>query len=224
MRSTLRVVGSSMPCDGLVRSSTGEPDNRVTRIGPSVTTDDIDPGMQRSFLVTAYPFALVAIAITLNLFVFGLQPVDVTLPSVGYLLSIAVSAALLVINHTWLMISTELTRVKLGMSATPEEWAASGRSRVDTPALAAEELERRHNAHRNTTENVVYFALLVPPFVLVSPPIPAVQLWMIGFGVARLGYTYSYLSGRTGPRGLFMSLGLLSLYGMSSYALMSLLN
>lgn len=46
----------------------------------------------------------------------------------------------------------------------------------------------------------------------------------IGFGMGRLGYTYSFLSGRTGPRGFFMSLSLVSMYGMASYPLMSLLS
>ena len=37
-----------------------------------------------------------------------------------------------------------------------------------------------------------------------------------------LGYTYSYLLGRTGLRGLFMSLSLLALYGIASYLAISL--
>ena len=146
------------------------------------------------------------------------------LPSNDVVISLAISAALLVVNHTWLMTTTELTRVKFGMSATPEEWATSGRNRDDTTKLGLDELERRQNTHRNTTENVVYFALLAPVFVLVSPPTLAVQVWVIGFGMGRLGYTYSFLSGRTGPRGFFMSLSLVSMYGMASYPLMSLLS
>ena len=187
-------------------------------------TNENEPKKRTATLVTAYPFALIAIAIVLNVFVFGLRPIDVALPSNDAVISLAISATLLVGNHTWLMTTTELTRVKFGMSATPEEWAASGRNRDDTPRLGLNELERRHNTHRNTTENVVYFALLAPVFVLVSPPALAVQVWVIGFGVGRLGYTYSYLVGRTGPRGLFMSLGLLSMYGMASYLLLSLLS
>ncbi len=187
-------------------------------------TNEKEPKKRTATLVTAYPFALVAIAIILNVFVFGLRPIDVALPSNDAVITLTISAALLVVNHTWLMTTTELTRVKFGMSATPEEWAVSGKNRDNTPKLGLDELERRHNTHRNTTENVVYFALLAPVFVLVSPPTLAVQVWVIGFGVGRLGYTYSYLTGSTGPRGLFMSLGLLSMYGMASYPLMSLLS
>ena len=84
------------------------------------------------------------------------------------------------------------------------------------------ELERRHNAHRNTTENVVYFIILALVFVIVSPPTIATQVWIIGFAVARLGYTYSYLAGRDNVRGLFMSLSLLAMYGMASYLAISL--
>jgi hypothetical protein len=37
-----------------------------------------------------------------------------------------------------------------------------------------------------------------------------------------LGYTYSYLAGKDGARGLFMSLSLLAMYGIASYLVMSL--
>ena len=84
------------------------------------------------------------------------------------------------------------------------------------------EVERRLNAHRNATENTVYFVLLAPVFVLVSPPLIAVQIWTLGFALSRLGYTYCYLFGKDGLRGIFMSLGLLAMYGMASYLLASL--
>ena len=35
--------------------------------------------------------------------------------------------------------------------------------------------------------------------------------------MARLGYTYSFLAGKDDLRGLFMSLGLLSVFAMASY-------
>ncbi len=84
------------------------------------------------------------------------------------------------------------------------------------------ELERRHNTHRNTTENTIYFILLALVFVFVSPTTVAAQAWIIGFAIARLGYTYSYLAGKDNVRGLFMSLSLLSKYGIVSYLAMSL--
>ena len=133
-----------------------------------------------------------------------------------------VAAVLLVINHTWLMTTTELTRVRFNLYATPEEWAASGTSREDAPEEGARELERRHNVHRNTTENAIYFILLAFVFFLVSPTTLATQVWIIGFAVARLGYTYSYLAGRDNARGLFMTLSLLAMYGIASYLAMSL--
>ena len=120
------------------------------------------------------------------------------------------------------MTTTELTRVRFNMYSTPEEWAASGTSREDPPEEGLRELDRRHNTHRNTTENTVYFVLLSLVFALVSPPTAAVQAWIIGFAVARLGYTYSYLAGKDAARGLFMSLSLMAMYGMASYLVMSL--
>ena len=85
------------------------------------------------------------------------------------------------------------------------------------------ELERRHNAHRNTTENTIYFILLVMIFALASPTTVAAHAWIVGYAVARLGYTYSYLAGKDGARGLFMSLSLLAMYGIASYLVMSLI-
>lgn len=172
-------------------------------------------------LVKAYPFVLILIGIVLNLFMFGVKPLVMSLPSPEVIFALTVSSALLIGNHTWLMTTTELTRVRFNMAATPEEWAEKGANRQDTPRLAVEELERRHNAHRNTTENMVYFVFLVLLIVFVSPATLTVLVWAVGFGIARLGYTYSYLSGRTGARGLFMSLSLLSLYGMTSYLVMA---
>lgn len=170
----------------------------------------------------AYPVGVLVTAIVLNLFVFGISPAVVSLPSADNILSLLVASVLLVVNHTWLMTTTELTRGRFDMYATPEEWAASGTSREDAPELGLCELERRHNAHRNTTENAIYFILFSFIFVLVSPAALAAQVWLIGFAVARLGYTYSYLVGRNNARGLFMSLSLMAMYGIGSYVAMSL--
>lgn len=100
------------------------------------------------------------------------------------------------------MTSTELTRLRFDLSATPEERAARGRDGMDATRLASEELERRHNAHRNTTENVVYFLCPALLLAFTSPSSLVVGVWSIGFALARLGYTYTYLAARTGARGL----------------------
>jgi len=144
------------------------------------------------------------------------------LPSQQTLAVLVAAAALLLINHSWLMTSTELTRSRYGLFATPEEWAAAEKDRSGASAQGLQELERRHNAHRNTTENTVYFVFLAVPMAMISPSYPAFVVWVCGFGVARLGYTCSYLTGRDGLRGLFMSGGLLSLYGMVGYLLLAM--
>ncbi len=173
-------------------------------------------------IVILYPFGLLAISIALNAFVFKVQPSVIAMPSTEYFVALVVAAVLLIINHTWLMTTTELTRLRFNMFASPEEWAASGNSRQDAPRLGLDELERRQNAHRNITENAVYFVFLALIFVFASPTIVAAWIWIVGFAVARLGYTYGYLVGNTSIRGLFMSLSLLSLYGIGSYLVMSL--
>ena len=180
-------------------------------------------GQQRTMaIVKAYPLVVLLISVVLNLFVFKVNPIAVALPSPECIDALVISAVLLVINHTWLMTTTELTRVQFGMYAAPEEWAASGTSLLDVSQEGLRELERRHNIHRNTTENAVYFILLALVFVLVSPTVIAAQVWIIGFAIARLGYTYSYLVGKTDVRGIFMSLSLLAMYGMASYLVVSL--
>ncbi len=173
-------------------------------------------------IVMAYPFALLGISAVLNLFLFGVKPLVPAAPSLEAVIALAIAAALLLINHTWLMTSTELTRSRFGMFATPEEWAASGTSREETSRAGLEELERRHNAHRNTTENAVYFVFAALIFAFASPSGTAAQAWIVGFAVARLGYTFSYLAGKDGVRGLFMSISLICLYGIASYLVISL--
>ena len=173
-------------------------------------------------IVKVYPFALLLIAVLLNVFVFGLRPLVISVPSHDSIVAIVVSAILLVINHSWLMTATELVRVRFGMYTTPEEWAASGRSPSDVTDEGLAELERRHNAHRNTTENTVYYVLLALIFIIVTPAPSAVLAWVLAFPIARLGYTYSYLSKNTGARGFFMSVGLLAVYGMATYLALGL--
>ncbi len=186
------------------------------------STDEKNRQRRTMAIVKIYPLGLLLIGVVLNLFVFGVNPSAVALPSAECITALAIAAVLLVINHTWIMTSTELTRVRFKMYSTPEEWAASGTSRRDAPEEGLRELERRHNTHRNTTENTIYFILLAMVFVLVSPTNIAAQAWIVGFAVARLGYTYSYLSGKDNARGLFMTLSLLAMYGMASYLVMSL--
>ncbi len=173
-------------------------------------------------IVKAYPLGVLLVGVVLNLFVFGVNPAAAALPSIECIRALVIAAVLLTVNHTWIMTTTELTRDRFKMYSTPEEWAASGTSRQDAPDEGSRELERRHNAHRNTTENTIYFILLALVFVLVSPTAIAAQAWIIGFPVARLGYTYSYLAGKDGARGLFMSLSLLAMYGIASYLAISL--
>lgn len=174
-------------------------------------------------IVIAYPIGVTIIAIILNVLVFGINTYTVTIPSTYVLKVLIISAVLLVINHTWLMTATELVRVRYRMYATPEEWVKSGTNKKDIPEIGEYELERVHNAHRNTTENVIYFILLTFVYVFSSPTDIGAIVWMLGFPVARLGYTYSYLTGKDDLRGVFMTLGLLAIYGLASYNLMSII-
>lgn len=174
-------------------------------------------------IVVTYPIAILIVGIVLNIFAFGVNPFATSFPSIELISALVLAAVLLIINHAWLMTATELTRVRFKMHSTPEEWAANGKQAEDAPSEGVRELKRHHDTHRNTTENIVYYILLVFLFILSSPPNIAAQVWIVGFAVARLGYTYSFLSGKDNARGLFMTLSLLPMFGMASYLVISLI-
>ena len=173
-------------------------------------------------VVKAYPLILLLLGSIVNLFVFGVDPYAIALPSAASFNALVIAAILLTVNHTWLMTTTALTRARFNIHSTPEEWAASRTSPEDVSEKGLCELDRRHNAHRNTTENTIYFVLLASIFAFVSPTAVAAQAWIVGFAIARLGYTYGYLAGKDGARYIFMSLSLLAMYGMASYLAISL--
>ena len=174
------------------------------------------------WIVKAYPFAVAFFAMGLNM-LFGIDPVQISIPSKEIAALVSCSAIILVINHSWIMTVTELTRNRFKIYASPEEWLASGHSRAEISEEGSLEIERCLNTHRNTTENVVYYILLVFMFALSSPSQFAAWVWIIVFPVARLGYTYSYFKGNDSARGVFMSLTLLSIYGMAGYLAFSFL-
>jgi len=175
-----------------------------------------------SAIIIAYPLAMFLVGAALNWFAFGINPAVISLPSHEIHFAWVVAGVFLVINHTWLMTSTELTRLKHDIRTTPEEWDAAGTLEEEITKKGWRELARRHNAHRNVTENTVHFVFSALVLGFTSPTPAAAQVWIIGFAVARLGYTYAYLSGRDDVRGIFMSLSLVALYGIASYLVIGL--
>ena len=174
-------------------------------------------------LVLLYPLVLLLFSALLNYFLLGKTTLKVELPSQELIIVISIAIGLLVLNHTWLMTATELTRVNFKLYATPEEWKASGNNKQAISNLAKDEIERNYNAHRNTTENVVYFVMASLVYVLTAPSLMAASTLLIGFAVFRLGYSYSYLLGSDNLRGLFMTLSLLWLYTIISNPLIRLM-
>lgn len=173
-------------------------------------------------LVLFYPFGILLIGLILNFLVFGIKPYVISFPPTEGIRALVIAAVLLIINHSWIMTSTELVRVQFKLFATPEEWAENSSCETDASEIGIRELKRRHDTHSNTTENVVYYVLLSLIFAFSSSNVAAMQVWIIGFAVARLGYTYSYFRRNTGLRGAFMSLGLLAMYGMASNLMISI--
>lgn len=174
-------------------------------------------------MIIGYPFALIIIGILINMFVFGISPIEIGLPEKSLIVAFIFSFVLLVANHIWLMTSTELARLKGGISTTPEEWAERGQVKDDANQHAWDEVERRHNAHRNTTENIVYFIPLALTMLIIGPSGYVFETWVMCFALARLGYTYAYLSKNTDLRGIFMSLSLLPVFAMASYLVLAVL-
>jgi len=173
-------------------------------------------------IVTVYPVVVCLASIAINVFAFKPSSMQITLPSIACIQALVISGVLLTINHTWLMTATELTRARFKLFATPEEWAASGIKAEDASTDGIRELQRHHNAHRNTTENTVYFVLLAAVFAFTSPTSVAAYVWIVGFAVARMGHVYGYLRGKDGIRGIFMTLSLLALYGLASHLVLRL--
>jgi uncharacterized membrane protein YecN with MAPEG domain len=118
---------------------------------------------------------------------------------------------------------TELTRHRYKVFASPEEWLTKGCKKTDVSEEGNFEIERCLNTHRNTTENIVYYILFVFIFAFASPSQTAAWVWILIFPFSRLAYTYSYFTGNDNLRGVFMSLTLLSVYGMASYLAFGLL-
>ena len=174
------------------------------------------------WIVKIYPFAVLLIAIALN-FLFGIAPVNTAIPTNEFLALLSCSAIILVLNHSWIMTVTELTRNRYNLFASPEEWLTKGCKKADVSEKGHFEIERCLNTHRNTTENIVYYILFVFIFAFASPSQIAAWVWILAFPFSRLGYTYSYFTGNDNLRGLFMSLTLLSVYGMASYLAFGLL-
>lgn len=177
---------------------------------------EVDVSSNSYWIIKVYPFGVLALALAFN-FMFGIEPVQISNPTKELIGLIACAAIILVINHSWIMTVTELTRNRFKIFASPEEWVSSGHRKIDVSEKGNFEIERCLNTHRNTTENVVYYILLLAVFSLVSPSQSAAWAWILVFPISRLGYTYSYFTGNDNTRGIFMSLSLLSIYGMAAY-------
>ncbi len=76
---------------------------------------------QAGLLIKFYPVALIVIGVLMNLLVFGVQPTLPALPTPETISVLTFSAILLSANHTWLMTTTELTRMRFELATTPEE-------------------------------------------------------------------------------------------------------
>lgn len=170
-------------------------------------------------ILLVYPLVPLFIAVGSNL-AFGVESLDIKLPTHELIRSAALSVVFLIANHTWLMTHSEITRARYGLFATPEEEAESDNG--SEGVANTNELIRSHSAHRNLTENTVHFALALSIFLILSPPETLAALWLCGFAFMRLGHTYFFLSGNANLRGVCMTGSLVALYGLVTYPVISL--
>jgi len=182
---------------------------------------EVEQKKNPGWIIKIYPFALLLISIIINL-LLGVTSIETAVPSLEIIKILSISAVLLTINHSWIMTATELTRLRFKIFATPEEWKQSGKSKDSITDEGQFEIERHLNTHRNTTENIVYYIFLAVIFSFVSPDIVTASIWLLMFPISRFGYTYCYFSGNDNMRGIFMSLTLLSVYGISSFLVLSI--
>ena len=169
-------------------------------------------------ILLIYPLVPLTLAVATTV-IFGIGPLNSKLPSPALLSFAAICGFLLIVNHSWLMTHTEVTRSRYGLFATPEEAAQGGQNAPGDQT----ELTRSHAAHRNLTENTTLFAILMPIYLLLSPPETLAAIWLLGYGFSRLGHTYFFLSGNANWRGVFMTTSLVALYGLAFYPVLVLI-
>jgi len=127
------------------------------------------------WIIKVYPFGMLVFAIVLN-FIFGIDSIQISNPSRELLGVISFAAIILVINHSWIMTVTELTRNRYKIFASPEERILSGYDKLDVTRKGSFEIERCLNTHRNTTENIVYYILFLFCFLCITQPISSVGM------------------------------------------------
>ncbi|NKC01230.1 MAG: MAPEG family protein [Pseudomonadales bacterium] len=185
--------------------------------------NDIQPNIssRQWAILLVYPLVPLVVALITNL-VVGVNRLEAALPTDAMMGFVALSVLFLIVNHTWLMTHTEVTRARFGLFATPEEEAESDHS--SQGVSNTQELTRSHAAHRNLTENTVHFALALPVFLFLSPPAILAAIWLCGYATMRLGHTYFFLSGNADMRGVCMTGSLVALYGLVTYPLISIVS
>ena len=78
----------------------------------TLNTEEMKRQKRTMSIVIIYQIVLILLSFALNLFVFEVHPFVVTLPSNELFQTLIIATVLLVLNHTWLMTATELTRVR----------------------------------------------------------------------------------------------------------------
>eukprot|EP01083_Nonionella_stella_P109081 317694_1 len=186
-----------------------------------VASSETDSKSNTRIIVTIYPFVILVIGVMVVhvlsiIFGIDINAFEVQLPSEAMLRDVVISAVLLTINHSWIMTSTELTRLKYGLCATSEECEKQGKDPDHASKEGLREVKRRHNIHRNTTE-LKYDLLRVIGHCFCVCITLKNCISCLDFIVSNCptGYTTAYILKNTDVRGFCMTLSLLSMYGMA---------
>ena len=78
----------------------------------TLNTEEMKRQKRTMSIVVVYQIVVILLSVALNIFVFEVHPFVVTLPSNELFQTLIIATVLLVLNHTWLMTATELTRAR----------------------------------------------------------------------------------------------------------------
>lgn len=119
----------------------------------------------------------------------------------------AVCAAILVLKMALTGSATGIIRIRRGAYITPEDYAFVGK----TPTPPDETVERWRRAHLNDLEGILPFLVVAFLYALSGPSFGLAATLFIGFTVARILHTVTYVAGLQPWRTIFFEVGQISL-------------
>ena len=102
----------------------------------------------------------------------------------------AIVSLILVLKMAAVGVYTSTLRIGRKVFATPEDYALQG---MQAKAVSDPDIERIRRAHQNDLENILPFFVVGFFFALTHPPLLAAEIFFIGFALARILHSVSYI-------------------------------